>query len=320
MATAEDKGAPGWDPAYGYGIVDAYAALTYNQEPNDPPVADAGGPYTGTEDIAVSFDGSGSSDSDGDTLTFLWDFGDGSTGSGVSPTHTYTAGGTYTVTLVVNDGKVDSLPSITTAEITEVNDPPVADAGPDQTAVVGEEVTFDGAGSYDIDDGIVDYDWDFGDGAKGSGETTTYIYSAAGSYTVTLEVTDIFGEKDTDTATVTVTAESALAIHVAGIAMELSTRKAGRNTFTKAIATVTIADADGNLVEGATVYASWSGATSDTDSGVTDTTGSVMLESDEVKNAKSGTTFTFKVNNVTKSGWTYDSTANIATDSIVVVP
>ena len=127
QSTAMDRGAEGWDPEYGWGIVNAYAALNYNAEPNSPPVADAGGPYLGTENIPMTFDGSSSSDSDGDSLTYMWDFGDGSSGAGVNPTHTYTAGGIYDITLVVNDGKVNSMPATTTADIAEVNDPPVAD-------------------------------------------------------------------------------------------------------------------------------------------------------------------------------------------------
>ena len=320
QSTAEDKGAAGWDTEYGWGIADALAALNYTSEPNTQPVANEGGPYTGTEDIAVTFDGSFSYDSDGDPLTYAWDFGDGSSGSGVKPAHIYTAGGTYTVTLVVNDGKANSHPSVTTAEIDEVNDFPVADAGPDQTASVGEIVTFDGSGSYDIDDGIATYDWVFGDETTGSGETTTHAYSIMKMYTVTLTVKDNGDLIATDTATVTVTEQSALDLHVESIYMDLSTRTAGRNIFTKAVATVTIMDASDNPVEGATVYGSWSDATSDTDSGVTDSSGGVTLESDGVKNAPSGTSFTFTVDNVTRSDWNYDSTANNMTKNSIPVP
>jgi PKD repeat protein len=51
----------------------------------------------------VVFDGSQSSDPDGDELTFVWAFGDGSTGVGVSPNHTYADSGEYDVTLFVTD-------------------------------------------------------------------------------------------------------------------------------------------------------------------------------------------------------------------------
>ena len=168
-ATADDLGATGRDNLYGCGLVDADDAAVVPSLPNTAPVADAGGPYTGTEDVAMAFDGSGSYDADYDSLTYAWDFGDGSTGTGMGPTHVYTAGGTYSVTLVVNDGKANSEPSVTTASITEVNDPPVADAGPDQTGILNEAVTLDGSGSYDVDGTITDYVWDFGDGNTGTG-------------------------------------------------------------------------------------------------------------------------------------------------------
>ena len=84
------------------------------------------------------------------------------------------------------------------------NDPPVADAGPDQTVIVGETCTFDGSGSYDPDGTIVSWEWDFDDGTTGSGETATHEYSSPGVYTATLTVTDDDGATDTDTATVIV--------------------------------------------------------------------------------------------------------------------
>ncbi len=77
---------------------------------NQLPVADPSGPYTGTEGTEVAFDGSASSDLDGSIVSYDWDFGDGNSGTGVSPNHTYVQDGTYTVTLTVtdNDGAMDS--------------------------------------------------------------------------------------------------------------------------------------------------------------------------------------------------------------------
>ncbi|MCK5031694.1 MAG: hypothetical protein KAR64_09515, partial [Thermoplasmatales archaeon] len=90
-------------------------------------------------------------------------------------------------------------------------------------------------------------------------------------------------------------------MHVESINMEL--KKAGINV--NAIATVTIVD-DGSSapVEGATVSGTWSGATNDTDSGVTDANGKVSLQSSKVKDPSSGTIFTFTVDDVTKDGYT----------------
>jgi subtilisin family serine protease len=77
---------------------------TLEESTNTPPVADAGGPYTGDEGTPIQFDGTGSSDADGDPLTYSWDFGDGNNGTGATPTHTYASAGSYTATLTVNDG------------------------------------------------------------------------------------------------------------------------------------------------------------------------------------------------------------------------
>ena len=70
---------------------------------NEIPTASPGGPYTATEGEEITFDGSGSSDSDGEIVEYLWDFGDDSTGTEVSPTYSYSEAGTYTVTLTVED-------------------------------------------------------------------------------------------------------------------------------------------------------------------------------------------------------------------------
>jgi len=109
-------------------------------------------------------------------------------------------------------------------------------------------------------------------------------------------------------------------MYIESILMDLETVTHGPNEFTNAIAIVTIVDLGGNPVEGATVSGSWSEATTDTDSGITDGIGQVSLESDKVKNPSSGTTFTFTVDDVTKEGWTYDSTKNVETSDSITVP
>jgi len=79
---------------------------------NQPPLAHAGGPYSGVVGTPVSFSGLLSTDADGDVLTYVWHFGDGATGTGVAPQHVYAEEGTYYVTLVVNDGTRDSFATV----------------------------------------------------------------------------------------------------------------------------------------------------------------------------------------------------------------
>jgi len=85
------------------------------------------------------------------------------------------------------------------------NQPPTASfTYSPQNPVVGEEITFDASSSYDPDGTIVSYDWDFGDGAKASGDVVTHAYSSAGDYTVILTVTDNEGAKNSMSKTISV--------------------------------------------------------------------------------------------------------------------
>ena len=96
-------------------IIDVMAVDPVNQ----PPVASANGPYVGVAAQPLTLDASSSSDPEGAALTYKWDFGDGSVFvAGVSTaSHTYAAAGTYAITLVVNDGLVDSVAFVTQATI-----------------------------------------------------------------------------------------------------------------------------------------------------------------------------------------------------------
>jgi hypothetical protein len=124
---------------------------------NQPPIANPGGPYAGVRNQPIQLNGSGSTDPDGDPLTYSWDFGDGTVGSGVAPTHAYASLGTFTVTLTVNDGYVTSAPATTT--VTIVNALPIANAGPDRTVKRKTIVILDGRASSDPDGTIAAYAW-----------------------------------------------------------------------------------------------------------------------------------------------------------------
>jgi len=202
------------------------------------------------------------------------------------------------------------------------NQAPVADAGPGQSVSVNETVTFNGYGSSDPDGTIVSYEWDFGDGATGTGQTVNHDYLTVGNYTVILIVTDDGGANDSDTALVTVTEEPTTEeptylMHIDNITMALDSRIAGRNVFTWALATVTVVDSTGYPVPGAEVRGSWSGLTSDSDTGATDADENVTAQSDRVKNPSG--TFTFAVTDILLTDWEYNATANVVNSGSITV-
>ena len=84
------------------------------------------------------------------------------------------------------------------------NQAPVANAGADQTITAGGSVTLSGSASRDPDGSIVSYAWNFGDGTTGTGIAVTHTYNVAGTYWVTLTVTDNAGARGTDQAYVDV--------------------------------------------------------------------------------------------------------------------
>ena len=170
--------------------------------PNQPPVAKAGGPYSGFKRDAISLNGSASYDPDGDILTYLWDFGDGATGAGPTPTHAYAASGTHTVTLAVNDGKANSAPATTT--VTVINRAPVAKINPSAWSTDKfKPLQFSGGFSTDADGDGLTYRWNFGDGTSATGLQVSHAWTKPGNYTVTLVVND--GEADSAPASVTIT-------------------------------------------------------------------------------------------------------------------
>ncbi len=151
-------------------------------------------------DVVVDFDASASTDDQG-IVSYLWDFGDGTAGTGLLVTHTYTIPPVmYNVTLTGIDFVGLTATVIREVVLSPPNNPPVA--GYTWTAN-GLIVVFDAASSYD--DGIVvSYSWNFGDGNTGSGVMTNHIYSASGTYGVVLIVTDDDGATGTQSQSVTV--------------------------------------------------------------------------------------------------------------------
>ena len=141
-ATAEDLGSAGRNNEFGYGLVQARAALDYlgggtepgpdpepEPEPNQPPTAAFS--YS-CDELSCSFDGSASSDSDGNIVSYQWTFGDGNGATGVTASHAYGNDGSYTVTLTVtdNDGDSDSTSKqVTVAAASEPEPEPEPEPG-----------------------------------------------------------------------------------------------------------------------------------------------------------------------------------------------
>ncbi len=178
--------------------------------PNNPPTAIAGGPYSGIEGELIAFDGTGSSDPDGDALTYDWTLSDGRTMVGAQPNISFATAGSYTVTLVVSDGKSSSTNSTgSTANITispaPVNNPPVANAGGPYSGLTGGLIQFDGTGSSDPDGDALTYSWTLSDGRTMTGAQPSITFSTAGTYTVTLVVSDGQLSSTGATATITIT-------------------------------------------------------------------------------------------------------------------
>lgn len=361
-STAEDKGPTGWDSEYGWGIVNAFAALKYVAERvHDIAVTGISAPSSCLKGDIVSVGVGVANQGDYDesftvrltdttdaveigsqtvslpakgtaNLTFNWDTTNTSLGdhtlkaeANTVTGETNTANNTMTTVVTVkepvhdvaviainapleaNQGDLVSIPVTvenqgTYAETTTVSLTDTSDSIP-----IGSQSFSLNAGNSTI----VTFNWD----------TTT---SSIGDHNLKAEASAVIGETDTAdnsmTTTVTVKEKSAVSMHVASINMALSNRTAGKNKFTKALATVTIIDSSSAPIAGATVNGSWSGATSDSDSGVTDTLGKVTLASDEVKSVLSGTTYTFAVKDVVKLGWTYDSSSNQETSDFIKVP
>jgi PKD repeat protein len=151
---------------------------------------------------SIVFDGTGSYQGRADRaiIGYHWTFGDGTTATSQAPTHTYAAGGTYQVTLTATDNAGQS--ASVTHGVLAVDQPPVARFTYSCTKTV---CTFDGRSSTD-DRGIVSYAWSLGNRTGTvTGAVVTTDYKKAGSYTVTLTVSDGVGQTNSVTQTITVT-------------------------------------------------------------------------------------------------------------------
>jgi len=154
----------------------------------------------GQAPLAVTFDGSESRALTGSILSWTWDFGDGSQGSGVLVTHVYPAGGRFTVTLTVEDSQGET--GTDEVEIVVLEAPTAVFTASASLGRVPMSVVFDARGSSDPDGTIESYVWNFGEGPEERPAQTTHVFKTAGTWVVSLEVTDDDGLSDISLGTV----------------------------------------------------------------------------------------------------------------------
>ena len=141
----------------------------------------------------------------GDVITYSWNFGDGTPlVTTASASHTYALAGVYTVTLTATDGWGNA------ASISKVLDEtePVTNVAPVPTftaSCIGLICLTNSNGTADANGDVIRYSWNFGDGTALSTATSpSHTYLVAGTYTITLTVTDSWNKSAFITSTVTV--------------------------------------------------------------------------------------------------------------------
>ncbi len=181
---------------------------------NTPPNADAGPDQDALTGSLITLNGSASSDADGDAISYSWSLQTPAGSSAalsnpsvVSPNFSADVGGIYTATLTVSDGKAQDADTV----VIDVNTPPLANAGPDLSGVIGTPVVLDGSGSSDADGDALDFGWSLqspqGSNAQLSDPTAvspSFTPDVQGSYLATLVVSDGRFDSVPDSATITV--------------------------------------------------------------------------------------------------------------------
>jgi serine protease len=199
--TAQDLGTTGRDNYYGYGMVDANAALSAINPDNPPVAAFSGTPTSGYYPLTVTFTDA----STNSPTSWAWTFGDGGTSTSQNPSYTYTAAGTYTVTLTATNtyGSDSETKTGYITVTTPPTDPPVAAfSGTPTSGTAPLTVTFTDASTNTP----TSWAWTFGDGGTSTSQNPSYTYTAAGTYTVTLTATNAYGsDSETKTGYITVT-------------------------------------------------------------------------------------------------------------------
>ena len=200
------------------GQVNSAADIVIVGTNNAKPVADAGKPQTVHVGDTVNLSGLLSKDPEGADLTYRWSFAHKPDGSAALLQNATTAEpwfkvdlfGDYVAQLIVSDGTLDSLPA--TVGITTENSPPIADAGLNRSANLGDTVQLDGTASRDPDGDTLTYAWSVTHAPTGSTAVIspatdaqpTFTPDLEGSYVIQLLVRDTHDATSTATFNLTV--------------------------------------------------------------------------------------------------------------------
>jgi PKD repeat protein len=207
-----------------------------------PPKADITSPSDSQAftSASVSFEGKALDDANKEVtkdVEYEWDFGDGGSAKGKSATHDYTAGGDYKVKFTVKTAAQakDSKAKLDAKQTKEITIKVTLNQAPTVGSITATpaqgpaplEVSFSADAANDPEGKALTYAWDFGDGQTGSDAAPTHKFEAAGTYNVTLTVSDEDGGKSNPVST-TVTVEGgsapmtseAVEVHMMGTASD----------------------------------------------------------------------------------------------------
>ncbi len=186
------------------------AQLTVSVTPNQTPSASFSvNNSSGIAPLTVNFDASASIDSDGTIDSYSWDFGNGETDTGITPSYIFNTPGVYTVSLTIMDNEGESDTTTTNISVSAIGSqlPTAVFSATPLSGIAPLAVDFDASASTDPDGNITAYSWDFGDGNSETGVTTSHTFDTQGIYNVTLTVTDNNNNTASVTTTITVDPE-----------------------------------------------------------------------------------------------------------------
>jgi PKD repeat protein len=168
-------------------------ALEYQVNPDPVPAFEL--PEQAAPDDKILLSGINTTDPNNKKISYHWSVSDGSELASKEATLSFDAPGDYDVTLTIDDGEGVSNSIQSYKKSIHINAPPVpiitaTDHSTSARQIISAEK------SYDNDQKVLKFSWDFGDGSNGSGKSVEHIFQKSGRYTITLTVDD--GQKQTN--------------------------------------------------------------------------------------------------------------------------